>query len=47
MPQSPKPKKQTGRQSQSFLLPTLEGKTISSTEYAGKWLLLVFHRHFG
>lgn len=31
----------------SFSLPTADGKTVTDKTYAGKWVLLVFHRHLG
>ena len=38
---------QVGRPAARFELPDLDGRTRRLDEFAGHWLLLVFHRHLG
>lgn len=37
----------TGKPAVSFALPDSQGRMCHLTDYAGSWLLLVFHRHLG
>lgn len=37
----------TGTRAHSFELSDLEGAVCGLDEFAGSWLLLVFHRHLG
>ena len=36
-----------GRAAVPFALPDIEGHVHHLHDYAGRWLLLVFHRHLG
>ena len=38
---------QQGSPAVEFELKDIEGKTHRLADYAGRWLLLVFHRHLG
>lgn len=37
----------TGTQAEGFCLSAVDGRMYSDTDFSGKWLLLVFHRHLG
>jgi peroxiredoxin len=38
---------QVGQPAIAFELADVEGKVHRLTDFSGKWLLLVFHRHLG
>lgn len=36
-----------GKPAVDFALPDIHGETVRRSDFAGHWLLLVFHRHLG